>query len=117
MKQFGKSVNRKCKYPIGDMTKGRLISSRKNWQSARSSIRIHAEKIIARSGIKIECAICGYDKYVEVCHIKAVSDFSDSILISEINAVGNLVLLCPNHHWEFDHNLLDKTAVRQERLS
>lgn len=52
------------------------------------------------------CKNCGYDKHVEVAHIKAIADFPDNSLISEINAKDNLVYLCPNCHWEFDNNLL-----------
>ena len=51
--------------------------------------------------------VCGYDKTYEVAHIKAVSEFSDDALISEINDINNLIALCPNHHWEFDHLQLD----------
>ena len=50
--------------------------------------------------------MCGYDKHVECCHIKAVSDFPDTALLGEVNAPGNLVLLCRNCHWELDHGLL-----------
>lgn len=42
-----------------------------------------------------------------MAHIKAVSEFSDDTLISEINDINNLVGLCPNHHWEYDHGLLN----------
>ncbi|MBE7514091.1 MAG: HNH endonuclease [Anaerolineales bacterium] len=31
--------------------------------------------------------------------------FPDSLL-SEINAIDNLMALCPNHHWELDNHLL-----------
>jgi predicted restriction endonuclease len=44
---------------------------------------------------------------VEVAHIKAVSNFSEDSLISEINDISNLIGLCPNHHWEYDNGLLD----------
>lgn len=53
-----------------------------------------------------KCAICGYDKHIEIAHIKAVSDFEDSVKISEINSINNLIALCPNHHWEYDNNIL-----------
>lgn len=49
------------------------------------------------------CERCGYSKHVEVCHIKPISSFSDDTLLSEINRVENLIVLCPNCHWEFDH--------------
>lgn len=45
-----------------------------------------------KSGKGFECAICGYDKHVEIAHIKAVSDFDDSALISEINSKIILLL-------------------------
>jgi len=54
-----------------------------------------------------KCQVCGYDKHIEVCHRKAISDFPDSALLSEINNEQNLLALCCNHHWEFDHGLLD----------
>lgn len=53
----------------------------------------------------------GYDKHIEIAHIKAVSDFSDDSLISEINDKNNLVALCPNHHWEFDNGFLKKEDI------
>ena len=52
------------------------------------------------------CANCGYDKHVEVCHIKAIKSFPLTALVSEINDLNNLVGLCPNCHWEFDNNIL-----------
>lgn len=27
--------------------------------------------------------------------------------MGEVNAYTNLSLLCPNHHWEFDHGLIE----------
>lgn len=56
--------------------------------------------------VKKECVICGYSKSVHVAHIKAVNSFSKDTPISEINDLSNLVLLCPNHHYEFDHGLI-----------
>ena len=53
-----------------------------------------------------ECSNCGYDKHVEIAHIKAVSDFSEEILVTIINDPSNLIALCPNCHWEFDNGLL-----------
>ena len=55
-----------------------------------------------------QCQICGYDKHVEVCHIKPISKFDNSTPISVINHPTNLYVLCPNCHWELDHNLLVK---------
>ena len=49
------------------------------------------------------CANCGYDKHVELAHIKAVADFDDDTLLSVVNSPDNVLSLCPNCHWEFDN--------------
>lgn len=71
----------------------------------RAVIRRHAHYIYHQNGGEKKCKICGYDKHVEVCHIKSVSSFNDNDLITDINSFNNLVGLCPNHHWEFDNGL------------
>lgn len=53
------------------------------------------------------CANCGYDKHVELCHIKAVSSFPDSALLEEVNHPDNVIQLCRNCHWEFDNGILN----------
>jgi len=52
------------------------------------------------------CVRCGYDKHIEVCHRKPVSSFDLDTPISVVNALDNLLGLCPNCHWELDHGLL-----------
>lgn len=119
VKQFAnrRFCSRKCVRlntdKISSMSKGELFSSRKNWQSARSSIRKNAERVLTRTGIEHKCSVCGYSNYVEVCHIKSVSEFPDSAKICDINDKKNLVYLCPNHHWEFDHSLLEFQKIIQ----
>lgn len=68
------------------------------WPYAR---RLSRQAYLA-SGRPRCCAVCGYDKHFQVCHIRDCSSFPDSATIAEINALDNLVALCPNHHWEFD---------------
>jgi len=58
-----------------------------------------------------QCSNCGYSKHVEVCHIRDITDFPDYSLVSEVNSLENLVLLCPNCHWEFDNGLLELTPA------
>lgn len=55
---------------------------------------------------KLPCAVCGYDKHVELCHIKPISSFPLTATVSEINDSNNVIQLCPNCHWEFDNGLL-----------
>lgn len=88
------------------LVKGDLFKKRKNYQSARSAIRKHAARIYKAAGLPESCGICGYSVFTEVCHKKAVKDFSDTALLTEVNAIGNLIRLCPNHHKEFDSGLL-----------
>jgi 5-methylcytosine-specific restriction endonuclease McrA len=53
-----------------------------------------------------QCVRCGYDKHIEVCHKRPLTTFSLDTPIAIVNAIDNLVGLCPNCHWEFDHGLL-----------
>ena len=108
---------RKAMLPVLDVkTKSQLFTARKNWQSARSSIQTHARRMYINSGMPKECRICGYSRCFEVAHLKPVSAFEESAsVVKDINAIGNLVALCPNHHWEFDNGYLlaeDITAGR-----
>lgn len=49
------------------------------------------------------CKHCGYNKHVELAHIKEVSSFPDDALLSEVNSRDNVIPLCRNCHWEFDN--------------
>lgn len=74
-------------------------------------IRTLARKKYLRSGRKLACVECGYDTYVEVCHIQDVRSFPESATVAEVNSLDNLVALCRNHHWEFDNGLLSVNGV------
>ena len=110
---LGIELNVHARDPILDKTKGELFKDRKTWQSARSAIRKSAWKVFMENNPSPRCAVCGYDKHVEVAHVRAVSEFSDDATVREINALDNLIGLCPNHHWEYDHRLL-KLDDKQE---
>lgn len=71
-------------------------------------IRSHARKIAKKFNKLENCCICGYNKHVECSHFSPISSFNDDDLISLINNPSNLSGLCPNHHWEFEHNKLSK---------
>lgn len=96
---------------IPNLTKDQLFDRYPQWQTARSAIAKMARQVFNDSNKPKQCVICGYDKHYEVAHIKAVSDFDGSTLISEINNVNNLIALCPTHHWEYDNDILDLTSV------
>ena len=71
-----------------------------------SSIHVNIRRF-ARSWLKhltkLPCKKCGYDKHVELCHIKPVASFDDSATIGEINDEKNVIQLCPKCHLEFDN--------------
>lgn len=52
------------------------------------------------------CQKCGYSLHVELCHIKPLSSFSENDTLWDANNPANILVLCPNHHWEFDNGLL-----------
>lgn len=82
--------------------------SLKNLHTSSKNAHIRA---LARSNLKhltsLPCANCGYDKHVELCHIKAVSKFLPSDKVGDVNSEKNIIQLCRNCHWEFDNGLLD----------
>lgn len=89
-------------------TKGELSKAYKRNNLASSAfayIRFHARHIVMAS-TPSKCQCCGYDKHTEVCHIKSIASFSEDAKLLEINDHSNLLRLCPNCHWEYDHNLL-----------
>jgi len=84
-----------------DMNLEQAIYSKHHKSSAFALVRSRA-----RASVKEEkqiCEFCGYDKHVEVCHIKPINSFPLDTLLTVINSRDNLKLLCPNCHWEFDH--------------
>lgn len=68
-----------------------------------SRIRTLARKNYLKSDLPKYCQNCGYDKHFEVCHIKDISSFVDTVMVTEINSLDNLIALCPNCHREFDY--------------
>lgn len=76
-----------------------------------SRVRELARKAYNKSNKPKICYNCGYDKHIEVCHIKAISSFSEDIPITEINSLENLLALCPNCHWELDYGNLELETI------
>ena len=112
--RIGVALNLSHREGVLGKTKGELFKDRKTWQSARGAIRKIAWKTYMDNNPSPSCTVCGYDKHVEVAHIKPVAEFDDSATVKEINSIDNLVGLCPNHHWEYDHGLLKLEKNKQE---
>jgi len=70
-------------------------------------IREYARTVYKKSDKPKYCVVCGYSKHYEICHIKAVKDFSTDATMEQVNNLDNLIALCPTHHWELDAGYLD----------
>jgi hypothetical protein len=73
-----------------------------SWRSAH--IRI-LNRLWNASMLKLSCTKCEYSIHVELAHIRDITSFPDSATLGEINEPSNVVQLCRNCHWEFDHGL------------
>lgn len=73
--------------------------------NAYGLVRCRARTLAKKYGWNC-CCICGYDKHIEIAHIKPISSFANNIRLSKINNRDNLIALCPNHHWEFDNKII-----------
>lgn len=82
----------------------------KSLQNLHTSSKNAHIRLLARSWFKDltkkPCHNCGYEKHVELCHIKPISSFDESCTIGEVNNYNNIIQLCPNCHWEFDKGLI-----------
>ena len=93
--------------PIEEQSKAEVKRRNHNtrlWWGNR--ISKHSRKVYKASGKPYVCKQCGYSVHVDICHIRDIQDFPDTALVKEINDPDNLIALCKNHHWEFDHGLL-----------
>jgi hypothetical protein len=75
-----------------------------------NGVRCHARRLIKSLRLEFKCKCCNFSSGVQVCHIKSISSFDENSKLSEVNDIKNLILLCPNCHWLFDHgyNSLEK---------
>lgn len=104
-KRFCKTCYKK-RYPTSDPLVSTLEQFRKRGSNSyHACIRQRARQVAEEAGLLIRCKICGYSKVVECCHLHPVSSFPSTTTIVIVNAISNLVGLCPNHHREFDLGL------------
>lgn len=79
-----------------------------------SQIRDLARRKYLKSEFPKECAVCGYAKFFDVCHIKDISAYDPRTTVAVINSFDNLIALCKNHHNEFDRGLLKLQGIKKE---
>ena len=89
-------------YLAPDYTLREAIYEQHHRSSAYALVRSRARSVAKQLGMN-KCSHCGYNKHVEIAHIKPIGNFSLDTKLSTINSKNNLIALCPNCHWEFDH--------------
>lgn len=65
---------------------------------------------------KLPCAKCGYDKHVELCHIRDITDFPEEATLEEVNHPNNILQLCRNCHWESANGYFSIEAIKERIL-
>lgn len=83
--------------------------------SFAAKVRGYGKTIYEASNMPKYCVNCGYSKHYEVCHIKAVKDFPDTATMAEVHSLDNLIALCPNCHWEYDHSMLTLDEILRKQ--
>jgi len=83
------------------------LTEKRSYQ-IHSRIRDLARRSYKKTGNKLECQVCGYNKHVVIHHIKPIGEHSNDTPIAEINDIENLMCLCPNHHWEIHNGVFYK---------
>jgi predicted restriction endonuclease len=97
------------KHKIQDMTLKEAIYDRGHRASAYALVRTRARSTDKFKNTQ-SCQFCGYSKHIEACHVKSISSFPPTTLLSEINHESNIIALCRNCHWEYDHGLIRPTT-------
>lgn len=100
---------------LDQKTKRELSDMAQYWVQWRSAISKHARQTYRRAKKPMECKICDYNLHVDICHLREVADFPETATVEEINSPKNLEALCKNHHWEFDHGLVEVCGIKKAR--
>lgn len=77
------------------------------WNHIRKMCRTWNQNLI-----KNGCQVCGYVNHVEMAHIIPVSSYAETGTLGEVNSPENIYILCPNHHWELDNNLITPEQIK-----
>lgn len=98
-----------CKPTLTDLTLQEAIYHKHHRSSAFALVRSRA-RAIAKKLNMTKCINCGYNKHVEIAHVRPISSYPLHTRVSDINKPEMLMPLCPNCHWEFDNGLLAPLA-------
>ena len=62
--------------------------------------RRDAMRITFKRLLPTHCEICNFKRAIQYAHVKGVIEGGET-------TIDNVIVLCPNHHWLFDHNQLN----------
>ena len=63
----------------------------------------------------LKCEVCGYSAHIEYCHVRPIGSFPDTATLGEVNSPENVLILCPNHHWEQENGLQNAFEILAKR--
>lgn len=114
-KRINNSKSRLKFRTIKDFTsRPHLVGKHPSWHHAQiRSLNRDWNSDLKSSG----CQVCGYNKHVELAHIKPLSKFDENTTLEIVNAPDNILVLCPNCHWEFDHGSLTISDIPLRKLA
>jgi 5-methylcytosine-specific restriction endonuclease McrA len=95
-----KSIEEKLENTINNVSK--LIDKKILGNVSVETIRSQARKLYKSKFPDMKCVHCKHPGSTQVCHIKAISEFDNFSLVSDINNLKNLIGLCPNCHIDLD---------------
>lgn len=101
--------NKQRQQNIKHKTLGYFVENKNYLSSKCTEIRKDAKRTLIESNIEKVCAYCKnheYDEILEVHHLKGILEYDLDTTINEINALENLVWLCPNHHAMLEKGLI-----------
>lgn len=109
----------KCKPPVREVCtlkdaqdRACLNGKHPSWRNSYVRTMGRAlNKDLSRSG----CQVCGYSTHIEYAHIRPITDFPEDSLLSMVNHPDNMLILCRNHHWEFDHGVLSIDQIPKRK--
>lgn len=97
---------------VDNQTIGQFQYRNRGATNRYTNLRDHSRRLALKAINSPACTICGYSTICEVCHIRSVANFPSDTLVSVVNALSNLTILCPNHHKELDKGLLDSDSIK-----
>ena len=97
-------------YDLSESTIEEVVS--RQGSNTYDTVRAHCHGAYKSEKKTPLCQNCEYSKHIELCHIQPIASFPKDTKLKRVNARENILFLCPNCHWEFDHNMLTLEEIK-----